>query len=254
MMSEQLSKESMARLNYEDERIDMACAFRWTFRMGMHEAIANHFSMAVNADGTRFLINPKKHFSRIKASDLLLLDSNDPPDFKDIYAPDMTAWGLHGSIHRNCPHARCLIHVHPTYSTVLASLADSNLQPIDQNTALFFQRYVIDEGYGGMAFEKEGERCATLLTNPEKKVLIMGNHGVLIIGDNVADTFNRLYYFERAAETYIKALWTGKKLRVLSDEIAEKTAGQWDNYPEFSQRYFEDLKEILDEEEPSYRL
>ncbi|MDG1178231.1 MAG: class II aldolase and adducin N-terminal domain-containing protein [SAR324 cluster bacterium] len=254
MMSEQLSKESMAKLNYENERIDLACAFRWTVRMGMHEAIANHFSITVNSDGSRFLINPKKHFSRIKASDLLLLDSNDPPDFKDIYAPDMTAWGLHGSIHRNCPHARCLIHVHPTYSTVLASLADSNLQPIDQNTALFFQRYVIDEGYGGMAFEKEGERCATLLANPEKKVLIMGNHGVLIIGDNVADTFNRLYYFERAAETYIKALWTGKKLRVLSDEIAEKTAGQWDNYPEFSQRYFEELKAILDEEEPSYCL
>ena len=254
MMSEQLSKESMAKLNYENERIDLACAFRWTVRMGMHEAIANHFSLAVNADGTCFLINPKKHFSRIKASDLLLLDSNDPPDFKDPDAPDLTAWGLHGSIHRNCPHACCLIHVHPTYSTVLASLADSNLQPIDQNTALFFQRYVIDEGYGGMAFDKEGERCATLLTNPEKKVLIMGNHGVLIIGDNVADTFNRLYYFERAAETYIKALWTGKKLRVLSDEIAEKTARQWDNYPEFSQRYFEDLKEILDEEEPSYRL
>ena len=254
MMSEQLSKESMAKLNYENERIDLACAFRWTVRMGMHEAIANHFSITVNSDGSRFLINPKKHFSRIKASDLLLLDSNDPPDFKDIYAPDMTAWGLHGSIHRNCPHARCLIHVHPTYTTVLASLADSNLQPIDQNTALFFQRYVIDEGYGGMAFEKEGERCATLLANPEKKVLIMGNHGVLIIGDNVADTFNRLYYFERAAETYIKALWTGKKLRVLSDEIAEKTAGQWDNYPEFSQRYFEELKAILDEEEPSYCL
>lgn len=254
MMSEQLSKESMAKLNYENERIDLACAFRWTVRMGMHEAIANHFSITVNSDGSRFLINPKKHFSRIKASDLLLLDSNDPPDFKDTYAPDMTAWGLHGSIHRNCPHARCLIHVHPTYTTVLASLADSNLQPIDQNTALFFQRYVIDEGYGGMAFEKEGERCATLLANPEKKVLIMGNHGVLIIGDNVADTFNRLYYFERAAETYIKALWTGKKLRVLSDEIAEKTAGQWDNYPEFSQRYFEELKAILDEEEPSYCL
>ena len=254
MMSEQLSKESMAKLNYENERIDLACAFRWTVRMGMHEAIANHFSITVNSDGSRFLINPKKHFSRIKASDLLLLDSNDPPDFKDPDAPDMTAWGLHGSIHRNCPHARCLIHVHPIYSTVLASLADSNLQPIDQNTALFFQRYMIDEGYGGMAFEKEGERCATLLANPEKKVLIMGNHGVLIIGDNVADTFNRLYYFERAAETYIKALWTGKKLRVLSNEIAEKTAGQWDNYPEFSQRYFEELRAILDEEEPSYCL
>lgn len=82
----------------------------------------------------------------------------------------------------------------------------------------------------------------------------MGNHGVLIIGENVADTFNRLYYFERAAETYIKALWTGNKLRVLSDEIAEKTAGQWTAFSESSQIFFEDLKAILDEEEPNYKL
>ena len=253
-MSLQLASDSLTKIMHQKERIDLACAFRWTARMGMHEAIANHLSLAINKDGTRFLINPKKHFSRIKASDLLLLDTNSPPNLKDKDAPDTTAWGLHSSIHSNCPHARCLIHVHPIYSTVLASLADSTLRPIDQNTALFFQRYVIDEGYGGRAFEKEGERCASLLKDPEKKVMIMGNHGVLIIGDNVADTFNRLYYFERAAETYIKALWTGKKLRVLSDAIAEKTAGQWDHYTDFSQRYFDELKAILDEEEPSYRL
>ena len=113
---------------------------------------------------------------------------------------------------------------------------------------------MIDEGYDGMAFEKEGERCASLLNDPEIKVMIMGNHGVLIIGENVADTFNRLYYFERAAETYIKALWTGQPLRLLSDEIAEKTAGQLENYPDFSQIYFEELKAILDEKEPTYRL
>ena len=57
--------------------------------------------------------------------------------------------------------------------------------------------------YGGLAFEEEGERCAQLLNDPRKKVLIMGNHGVMIMGDNVAETFNRLYYFERAAKTYI---------------------------------------------------
>ena len=77
---------------------------------------------------------------------------------------------------------------------------------------------------GGLAFEDEGSRCAAMLRDPKKKVMIMGNHGVLVIGDDPGDTFNRLYYFERAAETYIKALWTGKPLRVLSDEIAAKTA------------------------------
>ena len=47
-------------------------------------------------------------------------------------------------------------------------------------------------------------------SGPKIKVMIMGNHGVLILGKDVADTFNRLYYFERAAETYIRALQTGQ--------------------------------------------
>ena len=238
---------------HQNERIDLACAFRWTARIGMHEAVANHFSLAVNKEGTRFLINPKKHFIRIKASDILLLDAYEPPDMDDPLAPDITAWGLHGAIHRMCPHARCVLHAHPIYSTVLASLYDSSMPPIEQNTAMFFNRYVIDENYGGLALEEEGERCATMLNDPSKKVMIMGNHGVLIIGDDVADAFNRFYYFERAAETYIKSLWTQNPLKILSDKIAEKTASELENYPDQSIIFFNELKAILDEEEPSYR-
>ena len=238
---------------YQKERIDLACAFRWTARMGMHEAVANHLSLAVNKEVTKFLINPIKHFSRIKASDLLLLDANAPPDINDPLGPDPTAWGLHGAIHRNCPHAVCVLHAHPIYSTVLASLDDSNLPPIDQNAASFYNRYVIDENYGGLAFEEEGERCAAMLNDPLKKVMIMGNHGVLVIGADVADVFNRFYYFERAAETYIKSLWTQKPLRILSDKIAEKTALELENYPNLSVIFFDNLKTLLDEEEPSYR-
>ena len=81
----------------------------------------------------------------------------------------------------------------------------------------------------------------------------MGNHGVLVIGDTVADAFNRMFYFERAAETYIKALWTGRPLRVLSDAIAEKTAAEMDDYPGQAERHLAELKAILDEQEPVYR-
>ena len=82
----------------------------------------------------------------------------------------------------------------------------------------------------------------------------MGNHGLLVIGEDVAETFNRLYYFELAAETYIKALWTGKPLRIMSNKIAEKTANELDDYPDQSKIFFEELKSTLDEESPSYRL
>ena len=243
----------MKNLNFLSERKDLAAAFRWTARLNMHEAVANHFSLAINADGSEFLINPNQmHFSKIKASDLLVIDANDPETLEGPNAPDITAWGLHSAIHRHCPHARCAMHVHPMFSTVLASLADSRLLPIDQNTATFFNRYVIDDSYGGLALEEEGERCAQLLQDPKKTVMIMGNHGIMVIGKSVAETFNRMYYFERAAETYIRALQTGQKLRILSDTIAEKTASEVDQYPEQSDRHLAELKEILDSEHSAY--
>lgn len=235
-------------------RIDLAAAFRWAARLNLHEGVANHFSLAINDSGTRFLINPnQRHFSRIKASELIEIDANDPEALTAPDAPDITAWGLHGGIHRHCPKARCVMHVHSNYATVLAALSDSRLPPIDQNAAMFFNRYVIDDNYGGLALEDEGNRCAQLLSDPKKRVMVMGNHGLLVIGRSVADTFNRLYYFERAAATYIQALQTGRELRVLSDEVAERTAQQLEAYPEQDERHFAELKAILEYEQSDYQ-
>jgi ribulose-5-phosphate 4-epimerase/fuculose-1-phosphate aldolase len=243
----------LTNLAHADLRADLAVAFRWTARLGMHEAVANHFSIAVNPEGTRFLINPNgRHFSRITASSLIEIDANDPTTLSHPSAPDPTAWGLHGSIHRACPHARCVMHVHSIHATVLASLADSRLPAIDQNSAMFHNRQVVDEDFGGMAFEAEGSRCARLLADPKLTTMIMGNHGVLVIGATVAETFNRLYYFERAAETYIRALQTGRPLRHLPAEVAEKTAREWESYPGFADAHLAELRAILDAEAPDY--
>lgn len=235
------------------ERCDLAAAFRWTARLDMHEAVANHFSLAVNPAGTRFLMNPNaRHFARIRASDLLELDAGDAATLSRPDAPDPTAWGLHGAIHRACPHAACVMHVHSIHATVLACLEDSRLPPLDQNAAMFFARQVVDTAYGGMAFEEEGARCAALLADPKISVMIMGNHGVLVIGDSVAQAFNRLYYFERAAETYIRALQTGRPLRILADAVAEKTAREWEAYPTGPAAFLSEIRALLDAEGSDY--
>ncbi len=245
--------QTRANLDFWQERVDLAAAFRWTVRLNMHEAVANHFSLAINDDGTKFLMNPNQmHFSRIKASDLIVVDANDPETLNRPGAPDPTAWGLHGGLHRACAHARCAMHVHSPYATVLASLKDKRLPPIDQNAAMFFNRVAIDDNYGGLAFEEEGARCAELLQDPKVKTLIMGNHGVMVIGDTVAETFNRMFYFERAAQNYIMALQTGHPLDVLPDDVAEKTAHEIETYPEQDIRHLAELQAILDEEGSNY--
>ncbi|MDT4792534.1 Decarboxylase NovR [compost metagenome] len=243
----------MDKLDHWQARVDLACAFRWAARLGLHEAIANHFSLAVSADGRQFLINPYgKHFSEIRASDLILVDADDPGTLDRPDAPDITAWALHGALHRNQPQARCVLHTHSKYATALACLADSRLPPIEQNSMRFFERVAIDEGFDGMGLGDEAERVSRLLDG--KPVLLMGNHGVMVAATSVAQAFDDLYYFERACETYITALSTGRPLRIASEEVARKTARQWLDYPDFAERHFTALRRILDREEVEYRL
>ncbi len=231
------------------ERVDLAAAFRWTARLDLHEGVSNHFSVAV--DDRHFLINPKnRHFSRIKASELVLCDAYDARTADRPDAPERTAWALHGAIHRNVPGAACVLHVHSPYATALACLEDSTLPPLDQNATRFFERVAVDEAYGGMGLGDEAERCS--LAFGGRPHLLMGNHGLMITGPTVPLAFDELYYFERAARTYLTALATGRPLRILSDEVARTTRGEWFEQPDQAENHLAELKAILDEEGSDY--
>ena len=70
----------------------------------------------------------------------------------------------------------------------------------------------------------------------------------------IAEGFNYLYYFEKAAETYLTALSTNKELNIVSDEVAEKTAQETANYPiDLAKLHLDQIKVILDKEEPEYK-
>jgi ribulose-5-phosphate 4-epimerase/fuculose-1-phosphate aldolase len=234
------------------QRIDLAAAFRLAVRMGWHESVANHFSLAISADGRKFLMNPRwKHFSRIRASDLVSLDSQDRKTMDRPDAPDLTAWCLHGRLHANLPQARCILHAHPPYATAIACLADPEIKPIDQNTARFYHRAAYDANYGGMGnSDEEGDRLSRLLGN--RKTMMMGNHGVLVVANTVGQAFDQLYYLERACQTLAIAYSTGHPLKILSAPVAEKTAREWEDYGGMEEAHFQEMKKILDAEDPSY--
>lgn len=236
---------------HHEARCDLAAVFRWSAKLEMHEAVANHFSYSVSDDGAQFLINPNgSHFTLIKASDLILVDANDPSSIDSVNPPDPTAWAIHGAIHHNHQNARCLLHLHPHYATALASLADSTMPPIDQNTMRFYQRVSTDEGFDGMGIGDEAERISEAVG--KNKVLLMGNHGVMTIAGTIARAFDEMYYFEKSAKNYITALQTGKPLNVVSDAVAEKTAQQWERFDN-SALHLARLREILDKEGSDYK-
>ncbi len=247
------SHEELGGSDLQQLRIDLAAAFRLAVEFGWHESVGNHFSAAVSADGKRFLMNPKwRHFGSMRASDLLLLDADDPDVMCRPEAPDASAWTIHGTIHRERPAVRVLLHCHPPYSTALSTLKDPSMKPLDNNTARFFGNLAVDLGFGGIADEaEEGARLARALGN--HKTLMMGNHGVTCTGSTVAEAFEDLYFFERAAKTLMLAYSTGQPLNVLSDEIARKTAEGWEAYKGMAFEHFSFLKSELDRKDPTYK-
>ena len=231
---------------------DLAATFRWTARLNMNEAVANHFSACVPGS-TNFYVNKAGiHFSQIRASDLILITKENINEFKDKpEIVDSTALNIHGSIHEKAPHAKCIFHVHSKYATVLSTLKDPTLKPIDQNTMFFYNKVAVYNDFGGLGFQEESIKMAKALGN--KQHMILANHGIIISGETIAEGFNSLYYFEKAAETYIKALSTNKDLNIVSHKIAEKTSEEAANYPvDTAQQFLSQIRLILDKEEPDY--
>lgn len=239
----------------QQTRIELAAAFRLAVHEGWNESVANHFSAAVSDDGSRFLMNPCwKHFSEVRASELLLLDAN--ADYDSVMegpnAPDASAWAIHGQIHAAAPNARVLLHLHPPYATAVASLADPTILPIDQNTARYFGEVAYDLDFGGIADDQaEGRRLAEVLQ--DKTVLMMGNHGVTTVGETVAEAFESMYYLEKACTTLVLAYSTGRPLSILDDDMAAKVAKGWKKFSGMGPAHFAQRMAHLDQTEPDYR-
>lgn len=238
-------------IDEQQSRINLAACFRWFARLNMHEAVANHFSASVSADGKKFLINPKwQHFSTIKASDLILLDADDPSE-ELMEKIDPTAWAIHGRIHKLRPDIKCVLHLHPIYATAISTLKDPTIKPIDQNTARYFNRVSYDMCYQGMADSlAEGERLANLLGQHTR--LMMGNHGVLIGSHSIGVAFDDMYTIERACQILATAYSTNQPLNILDEKTAEKTAKDWESIEDFSEAHFEDAKKQLLIQEPEF--
>ena len=134
-------------------------------------------------------------------------------------------------------------------------LKDNRLVPASQTAAYYHGHVAYDDLYAGTAdFIEEGERLAHLIGN--KHVLFMKNHGVLVVGDTVAQAYRRLYKLERVCRAQLLAMGTGRPLEILSDQIVAQvqspSADDRHTRHDRERLYFEAMMRVLDRELPGY--
>lgn len=235
-------------------RVDLAAAFHLAVKYNLHEGIANHFS-AILPDGEHFLVNPfGLHFAEITASSLLICDFNGTV-VQGTGAPAASAHHIHAPIHRLVPRARVLMHTHQPYATAIAMLQGGRLEWALHTSCRFYGRTAYDTDYDGVALsDSVGERMAQVMADAE--LLFLGNHGVMTAAPTVAQAFDDLYFVERAAQTQLLAMSSGRPLAQLDPEMIAQVAAQT-RYERFElgyiEKHFAAQKRLLDQEGGLYQ-
>jgi ribulose-5-phosphate 4-epimerase/fuculose-1-phosphate aldolase len=238
----------------QEVKTHLAAALRMAVLDGFEEGIDNHFTACVPGQPDRYFVLPfGLHWSEAKASDMMVFNEQGHT-IEGQGVVELSAQSIHATLHR-LTGAKVVLHTHQPWATALNMLQDNRLLPATQTAAFFHGRIAYDDNYTGLASSlEEGERLAALMG--DKTVLFMKNHGVVTIGDTVAQAYRRLYKLEKACQTQVLAMSTGKALNILSDDVIARvlTPSGNDRHPrgERERLFFEANMRILDRTNPGY--
>jgi ribulose-5-phosphate 4-epimerase/fuculose-1-phosphate aldolase len=233
-------------------RIDLAACFRMAARLGMGEGICNHFSFVLPGHDDLFLVNPYGlAFCEVTASSLLICDFDGQIVLGDG-RPEATAFYIHAQLHRLNLRARAAFHTHMPNATALCLLEGDPLLWAGQTALKFYDRLAVDENYNGLALDcAEGERIARAAGDAD--VIMLKNHGPLVLGPTIAEAWDDLYYLERAAEVQLKAMASGRALNPVASDIAHAACRQMmDGNAESANLHLESVKRQLMRSEPEF--
>ena len=235
-------------------KIHLAAAYRLAVLDDLHEGIDNHFTVTAPGFDDRYLILPfGLHWSEARASDMIAFNEQGQT-LEGEGVVELSAQCIHAPIHR-ITGAKVVLHTHQTWAVALNMLKDNRIVPASQTAAFYHGDVAYDDLYAGTAdFIEEGERLAHLIG--KKRILFMKNHGVLVVGDTVAQAYRCLYKLERVCRAQVLAMGTGRPLEILSDQIVAQvqspSPGDRHTRHDRERLYFEAMMRVLDRELPGY--
>lgn len=167
------------------------------------DGTAGHLS--VRLDQTRILIKPTAvSWHWLEPKDLVLIDFHGQRiDCGTEQRTPVREWPIHSQIYASRPDIKCVLHAHPSSSTLMAAL-NICVEPLDQDCSLFVDQLpVLDNGGVSVCTSELGDSVARALGSAN--ALLLKYHGSVVAGAEIRDVCVNAHKLEKVSETMLRA-------------------------------------------------
>ena len=234
-------------------RVQLAACYRIFAHLGWSELIYNHISLRVPDEEGHFLINPfGLHYTEVTASNLVKVDGQGNIIGHSDWPINPAGFTFHGAIHATMPNAHCVMHIHSTPTMTVCCLKDG-LSYTNFYAAQLWGQVAYHDFEGITVHAEEGARI--LASSAGKPVLLLRNHGPVVIGTSLAQAFNLMWLVNRACEVQVASQALGP-LQPITEKALEACVRDSLNFnPKFGagEDSFAAMQRLIDRIDPSYR-
>ncbi|MBT00823.1 MAG: class II aldolase [Oceanospirillaceae bacterium] len=234
-------------------RVDLAAMYRIFDYLNWDESIYNHISLRVPDQPDCFLINPfGLHYSEVTASNLVKVDVQGNIVGHSDWPINPAGFTFHGAIHDKVDQGHCVMHVHTTPTLAVCCLKEG----------LSYSNFYAAQLYGKIAYHDfegitvhldEGQRI--LDSAGDKQVLLLRNHGPVVIGANLAQAFALMWLVNRACEVQLASMAAGPVLDIPVPVLEKCVADSLNFDPKYGagEDVFAAMRRLVERQDPSFK-
>src|ERR1700726_5170378 len=198
-------------------RLDLAACYRLVDLFGWSDLVNTRITARVPGQHDHFLINPYGLlFDEVTASSLVKIDTEGNKVEPSECEVNSGGFAIPSAIHITRPEVACVLHTH-SIAGCAVSMQKDGLLPLNQH-ALQVIGDIAYHNYEGSARSTE-ERARFLADLGDRHIMVLRNHGLLIVGTSIAAAFVATYRMERACAMQLAFQQSGADFHPIADEV-----------------------------------
>jgi ribulose-5-phosphate 4-epimerase/fuculose-1-phosphate aldolase len=155
-------------------------------------------------------------FDEITASSLVKIDADGNKLDDSPFPVNPAGFTIHSAIHAARDDVQCVLHTH-TLNGIAVSAQKDGVLPLSQQS-IFVLSSLGYHDYEGVAL-RDDEKPRLVADLGANNFLMLRNHGLLTVGESVADAFVAMYLFESVCTIQVRALAGSRELTHVDPRI-----------------------------------